>query len=55
MNLHTVTVEFDDEQVSIEDIIRALNEAGYTVPDHSKAPQALLPRPHNNGMQSDVE
>jgi copper chaperone CopZ len=38
MNSHTVTVEFDDEQVSIEDIIRALNEAGYTVPDHSREP-----------------
>jgi copper chaperone CopZ len=38
MNLHTVTVEFDDEQVSLEDIIHALNEAGYTVPDHSRTP-----------------
>jgi copper chaperone CopZ len=38
MNLHTVTVQFDDEQVSLEDIIHALNEAGYTVPDHSKTP-----------------
>jgi len=38
MNSHTVTVEFDDEQVSIEDIIRALNGAGYTVPEHSIAP-----------------
>ena len=37
MNLHTITVEFDDEQVSIKDIIRALNEAGYTVPAHSRA------------------
>jgi copper chaperone CopZ len=38
MNEHTVTVEFDDEQMSIGDVIRALNDAGYTVPDHSRAP-----------------
>jgi copper chaperone CopZ len=38
MNEHTVTVEFDDELVSIDDVIQALNDAGYTVPDHSRAP-----------------
>jgi copper chaperone CopZ len=38
MNSNTVTVEFDDEQVSIEDIIDALSEEGYSVPDHSRAP-----------------
>ena len=37
MNDHTVTVEFDDDQMSIDDVIQALNEAGYTVPDHSRA------------------
>ena len=37
MSEHTVTVEFDDEQMSIDDVIRALNQAGYTVPSHSKA------------------
>jgi copper chaperone CopZ len=38
MNANTVTVEFDDEKVSIEDIIRALHEAGYSVTEHSMAP-----------------
>jgi copper chaperone CopZ len=35
---HTVTVEFDDEQLSIDNVIRALNDAGYTVPEYSRAP-----------------
>ena len=38
MNEHTVTVEFDDDQLSIDDIIQALGEAGYTVPKYSRAP-----------------
>ncbi len=38
MKQHTVTVEFDDEQLSIDDVIGALNEAGYTVPRYSAAP-----------------
>ena len=38
MDEHTVTVEFDDEQLSIDDIIRALSDAGYTVPEYSRAP-----------------
>jgi copper chaperone CopZ len=38
MDLHTVTVEFDDEELAIEDIISALNAAGYTVPDYARAP-----------------
>jgi copper chaperone CopZ len=36
MNVHTMTVEFDDEDLSLEAIISALNDAGYTVPDRSK-------------------
>ncbi len=36
MQAHTLTVEFDDEQVSLEAIVQALNEAGYTVPKQSK-------------------
>jgi len=38
MNANTVTVEFDDEQVSLEDVIGALHEAGYSVTGHSRAP-----------------
>ena len=38
MNEHTVTVEFDDEQVSLDEVIRVLNEVGFTVPDYAKAP-----------------
>ncbi len=37
METHTVTVEFDDEELSIDEIISALNEAGYTVPGYSAA------------------
>ena len=36
MNDHTVTVEFDDENLAISDIVAVLNEAGYTVPRHSQ-------------------
>mgnify|MGYP002528644904 FL=1 len=35
MNEHTVTVEFDDDQTSIDDIVKALGPAGYTVPSYS--------------------
>ena len=38
MEDHTVTVAFDDEKLSVDDVIRALNEAGYTVPRYSKTP-----------------
>jgi len=37
MNAHTVTVRFDDDEVSLDDIVGALNKAGYTVPDYRKA------------------
>lgn len=32
MSDHTLTVRFDDDQASLEDIVDALNQAGYTVP-----------------------
>lgn len=31
MTAHTVTVGFDDQAVKLDDLIKALNEAGYTV------------------------
>ena len=37
MNANTVTVVFDDEQVTPDDIIRALAEAGYAVPSYDPA------------------
>ena len=37
MNAHTVTVRFDDDEVSLDDIVGALNGAGYTVPEYRKA------------------
>ena len=36
MSEHTVTVEFDDDEISVDDVILVLNKAGYTVPGHSK-------------------
>jgi copper chaperone CopZ len=33
MDAHTLTVSFDDEHVSIENVVEALGVAGYTVPD----------------------
>ena len=36
MNAHTLTVRFDDEATSLEDIVGALNGAGYTVPEHRR-------------------
>ena len=38
MNTHTVTVEFDDDEASIDDVIQALSEAGYSVPKYTRAP-----------------
>ena len=38
MRAHTVTVSFDDEKLSIDEIVAALNRAGYTVPSHARAP-----------------
>ena len=36
MKAHTMTVSFDDETVSLDDIVGALNKAGYTVPEHRR-------------------
>jgi copper chaperone CopZ len=36
MNAHTLTVDFDDDQTSVGNIINALGEAGYTVPKHEQ-------------------
>ena len=35
MNQHTVSVTFDDERLSIEDVIAALTQAGYAVPSYT--------------------
>ena len=37
MNSHTMTVRFDDEEVSLADVLQALNQAGYTVPSYEKS------------------
>ena len=36
MQAHTVTVTFDDEEVSMQEVLGALNDAGYTVPDYRR-------------------
>ena len=36
MTAHTLTVAFDDEQVSLDRIVPALGKAGYTVPSKKK-------------------
>jgi copper chaperone CopZ len=38
MDTHTVTVQFDDDELSLEEIIRALGDAGYSVPSHATIP-----------------
>jgi len=37
MNAHTITVAFDDEELSVDAIVQTLNQAGYTVPGYTKA------------------
>lgn len=37
MATHTVTVDFDDEEVSVTDVVTALVGAGYAVPSYEKA------------------
>jgi hypothetical protein len=34
MDAHTVTVIFDDEKTAAADVIAALGQAGYSVPEH---------------------
>lgn len=36
MNTHTVTVAFDDEEMSVDDVVSALTKAGYAVPEYEK-------------------
>ena len=36
MNAHTVTVAFDDEALSIDEVVTALTKAGYAVPEYSQ-------------------
>jgi copper chaperone CopZ len=36
MNAHTVTVAFDDEEISVDDVVGALTKAGYAVPEYEK-------------------
>ena len=36
MNAHTMTVAFDDDQVSLDTIIQTLGRAGYTVPENKR-------------------
>ncbi len=36
MNAHTLTVGFDDEATSLNQIVEALGKAGYTVPEHDE-------------------
>ena len=35
MDDHTVTVSFDEDATSVEDVVAALAEAGYAVPRYS--------------------
>ena len=36
MNEHTLTVAFDDAELSVDRIVQALNQAGYTVPGYDR-------------------
>lgn len=36
MNAHTMTVAFDDENVELDMIVAALNDAGYVVKESTK-------------------
>ena len=38
MNANTVTVRFDDDDVSLTEIVDALSRAGYSVTDSEQAP-----------------
>lgn len=35
MNENTVSVTFDDEKISIDDVVAALTRAGYAVPNYT--------------------
>ena len=36
MNEHTITVGFDDEKTDLDNIVSALNDAGYVVKERTK-------------------
>ena len=36
MSEHTVTVAFDNEELSVDQIVSALSQAGYSVPNYAK-------------------
>ena len=36
MNQHTITVAFDNDEVSLDSIVAALNDAGYVVKERTK-------------------
>jgi copper chaperone CopZ len=36
MNAHTMTVVFDDEKVDLDQIVAALNDAGYVVKERTQ-------------------
>lgn len=38
MNAHTVTVEFDDAAAKVEDVMKALGEAGFSTTKQEKLP-----------------
>jgi copper chaperone CopZ len=37
MNANTVRVSFDDEKLSVEEVVKALAKAGYAVPEYTLA------------------
>ena len=37
MRKHTLTVQFDDDKTSLDEIVQALAKAGYTVPSYQKS------------------
>ena len=41
MKTHTLTASFDDERVEVSSVIKALEKAGYAVPDyHRESPES---------------
>ena len=36
MNANTITVAFDDQKTSVDDVVKALAKAGYAVPEYKQ-------------------
>jgi copper chaperone CopZ len=36
MTQHTVTISFDDDKLSVDQVVQALNGAGYSVPSYTE-------------------